>query len=385
MGNKIKAEIIADSICPRGHRLTTFVLTFPRFILAELNTHRLFSRNSASSRAIPFEKMVKMVQEDPFIPIAWQKDHKGMQGNEYLDPSTVAHLAANRAWLRARDNAVKEAKELNNDKMANVTKQLCNRLLEPFMWHTVILTATEFDNFFELRCPQYEVFNKVYRSKADVCKEEGKVKMMNYLYEKDKGGFDQFIESSEDSTEIDYTKFYDHIGWYKINKGQSEIRMMQLAECMWDTRSESTPKQLQKKEWHIPFGDNIKTSTLKKLLGLSGIGGAAQITFDIEEERIQEAKIKIATARCARVSYLNFEGKDDYEADIKLYDNLLKSGHFSPFEHCARVMDSEEYNNYYKGYLCDNGTQTYAYPESKGWCNNFRGFIQQRHLIENGN
>ena len=81
---KIEAKIIADSINQQGDRITTYLLTFPRFILAELNTHRMFSRNSASSRAIPFEKMVKMVQEDPFIPIAWQKDHKGMQGTEYF-------------------------------------------------------------------------------------------------------------------------------------------------------------------------------------------------------------------------------------------------------------------------------------------------------------
>ena len=115
-------------------------------------THRVFSRNSASSRAIPFKTMLKMVEEDPFIPIAWQKDHKGMQGTEYLDnklPSATAE------WLRARNQAIRFAKELNNSH--DVTKQLCNRLLEPFMWHTVLLTATEFENFFELRMPCYEI------------------------------------------------------------------------------------------------------------------------------------------------------------------------------------------------------------------------------------
>ena len=73
MATKISAKILADSISPQGMRITSYLLTYPRFIHAELMTHRLFSRNSASSRAIPFEKMVKMVQEDPFIPIAWQK------------------------------------------------------------------------------------------------------------------------------------------------------------------------------------------------------------------------------------------------------------------------------------------------------------------------
>jgi hypothetical protein len=79
----IQRKNIADSKNEFGNRLTTFVLTFPRIVLAEFNTHRMISKNSASSRAIPFKKMLKMVQENPFIPIKWMKDHSGMQGNEY--------------------------------------------------------------------------------------------------------------------------------------------------------------------------------------------------------------------------------------------------------------------------------------------------------------
>ena len=129
---KISAEIVADSISPQGHRITTFLLTYPRFIHGELMTHRLFSRNSASSRAIPFNKMVQMVKEDPFIPIAWQKDHKGMQGTEYMigedtDQSEIL-------WNVSKNEAINTAIELHNH---GVTKQLGNRLLEPVMWHTV--------------------------------------------------------------------------------------------------------------------------------------------------------------------------------------------------------------------------------------------------------
>ena len=72
--NQIKAEVLARSINPQGDELITYLLVYPRFIHSELMTHRMFSRNSASSRAIPFERMVKMVEEDPFIPIAWQKE-----------------------------------------------------------------------------------------------------------------------------------------------------------------------------------------------------------------------------------------------------------------------------------------------------------------------
>ena len=152
MKKQIKAEIVADSISPQGNRITTFLLTYPRIIHAELMTHRLFSRNSASSRAIPFEKMLKMVEEDPFIPIAWQKEHKGMQGTEYItDPLEIQFATSN--WLTARKDAIRWAEALNgNNSYPSVTKQLCNRLLEPFMWTTMLITGSKegWDNFFNL-------------------------------------------------------------------------------------------------------------------------------------------------------------------------------------------------------------------------------------------
>lgn len=144
----IQAEVVADSISLSGHRIVTFVLTFPRIILAEFNTHRAFSRNSASSRAIPFSKMVNSVMENPFIPIAWQKHHKGMQGFDYHEEDECPFLVYK--WLTARDKAVEHAQELYS---LDVTKQICNRILEPFMWHKVICTTTMdgLTNFFRLR------------------------------------------------------------------------------------------------------------------------------------------------------------------------------------------------------------------------------------------
>ena len=148
----IQAKIVADSLAPNGARLTTLEIVFPRYILAELNTHRLFSKNSASSRAIPFNKMVKEVQENPFIPYAWQKDHKGMQGSEYIGDTLKGNNI--REWLFARDSAVNHAITLNT---LNTTKQLANRLLEPFMYHKVLISATEWENFMALRTPIYEI------------------------------------------------------------------------------------------------------------------------------------------------------------------------------------------------------------------------------------
>jgi len=139
-------KIILDSISPAKVRLTTFEVTLPRIVLAEFNTHRMLSRNSASSRAIPVEKMLKKVTEDPFIPIYWGKNQKGMQAEEEL--TEELQNEAQKEWLRGRDSAVYHVERMLE---VGIHKQITNRLLEPFLWHTIICTATEWENFFNLR------------------------------------------------------------------------------------------------------------------------------------------------------------------------------------------------------------------------------------------
>ena len=104
-----------------------------------------------------------MVEDDPFIPIAWQKHHSGMQGNEYVENPNYCV----QEWLKTRDLVIEQAERLYTgsgidngtayDGQPQVTKQLCNRLLEPFMWHTTLCTFTESENFFNLRLPIYEI------------------------------------------------------------------------------------------------------------------------------------------------------------------------------------------------------------------------------------
>lgn len=79
-------RVLKDSVAPCGKRLTTWELTYPRFVHAELMTHRLFSRNSASSRAIPTEKLIERVEKDPAMPIFWGKNQKGMQAEVEMSP-----------------------------------------------------------------------------------------------------------------------------------------------------------------------------------------------------------------------------------------------------------------------------------------------------------
>lgn len=331
---KIQAKVIADSKNEFDNRITTMVVTFPRFILAELNTHRMMSRNSASSRAIPFEKMLQSVSNNPFVPIAFQKDHKGMQGTEYLEGEELNNALSN--WGKACDRAIEAAKILAEN---GVTKQLCNRLLEPFMWHTVIITATEWENFFALRCPKYEDGMFYQRSKKD------------------------WIKSFKGNRNISLDNF-EGVPWLEINKGQAEIHMMTLAEAMWDAYNESTPKELIAGEWHIPFGDNIPTEQLLKIA----------TPTDLMHKLPNDLRIKIATARCARVSYtvVGEEGKEpNYENDIKLHDRLAESGHWSPFEHCAQTMKEYDFN--YDGLT------------PFGMSGNFQGFKQYRKTFNNEN
>jgi thymidylate synthase ThyX len=138
-------------------------VTVPRFILAEFNTHRVFSRNSASSRAIPVERRIAQVRESPFVPEAFTKNRKGMQATGSLEDRDAED--ARNAWLRAAENACHEAQNLMN---LGVHKQHANRILEPYVWHTVVVSATEWENFFALRThkdaqPEMQIVAKMMR------------------------------------------------------------------------------------------------------------------------------------------------------------------------------------------------------------------------------
>jgi thymidylate synthase ThyX len=274
-------KVLADSRSPAGYRLTTLEATFPRFVLAEFNTHRVFSRNSASSRAIPIAKQLRRVIEDPYVPIEFGSNQPGMQAGPAL--AGEKREAAEREWLGARDEAVRRVLGLVTDpsvisadddlleildrvdaatrdrtrpeEWLNVHKQVANRLLEPFMWHTVIVTSTEWDNFWNLRCHP---------------------------------------------------------------DAQPEIRL--IAERMRAAMDASDPAELDWDEWHLPL---VRPE-------------------DREEAASGEDLIKVSVGRCARVSYLTHAGVRDLQADIDLHQRLLDSGHMSPLEHPAQPLSPAE-------------------------------------------
>ncbi len=291
-----QATVLADSISPDGYRLTTLEVTFPRFILAEFNTHRVFSRNSASSRAIPVTKQLRRILENPFVPIEFGSNQPGMQAGAPL--TGHAHAEAKDEWLRARDDAVRHVLGLTmtpgsigpDDELLpaleeieeavregtrpsdwlNVHKQVANRLLEPFMWHTVIVTATEWDNFWHLR---------------------------------------------------------DH------PEAQPEIQL--IARKMKEECEGSLPARVEWGGWHLPLIRDEDRSD--------------------PEIRSEIDLAKVSVGRCARVSYLTHAGKRDLSADLELYERLTTSGHMSPLEHPARPLgpsgaESELWSGNFRGW-----------------------------------
>lgn len=370
---KISAEVVADSLSPQGDRLTSLVLTYPRIIHSEMMTHRMFSRNASSSRAVPVDKMIKAVRENTFCPLEFQKSHKGMQGSEYF--TGVERQECINLWLESAELALQQAEKM---KAKGISKQIINRILEPYQYYTVLITGSKegWDNFFELRNSVY-IFhdldgdNKEYhfKSKRDVIKRFGE---------------SEWVEGEYDKPLKNLTK----LDWHKLNKGQAEIHMMMLSEKIYDAMNESTPKQLQAGEWHIPFGDKLEQA-LPYYVGTKG--------YDLlANNRLtgNELYVKISTAMAARTSYtvIGDEKEIDYERMIGLHDKLIAQNppHSSPMEHCARAMNDEEYQSFRKGEhevdLLDNSENAYWHIEADsgepGWCRNYHGFIQYRHLVE---
>ncbi len=183
-------DILADSTGPYSPRLTSFQITFPRVILAEVNTHRSLSKSSASSRAIPFARLLKNVLDDPYIPERWSKAGPGMSEAGWLGGDDA--LTANLRWLEARDLAIIKAVGMlcpadraglyekihavagwrdiiaaTEPPTFSVHKQDINRLLEPWCWVTQVITGTEvgWSNFFALRTHKdaHPAFRKLAR------------------------------------------------------------------------------------------------------------------------------------------------------------------------------------------------------------------------------
>lgn len=280
-----ETRIVLDSVSEAGKRITTLATRMPRCILAEANTHRVFSRNSRSSRAVPVKKLIQEVIDNPYIPVKWGKNQKGMQAGEecdelikygeqsfktgdkqYFVPITYTNEDG---WLHGRDLMVELATAFSE---AGYHKQIVNRLLEPWAWVDTLITSTEWDNFFGLRCHP-----------------------------------------------------------------DADPAMEKTAESIYQAYSKSTPKLLKYGEWHLPFISEEDWDICHKYS--DGLFEAQELEhyrpsiYQSEDNLVK----KLSVARCARISYKPFDGNDSIEAELDRYDLLVGSSpvHASPAEHQA--------------------------------------------------
>lgn len=139
------ATMVKHSVTRGGSEIATLSLVYPRFVHSEFMTHRAFSRNAMSSRAVPVSKMIAQVREQPAMPIHWGANQPGMQANGEIDHQGDAVALWNLAARQAADTA----ERMN---ALGLHKQVVNRILEPFQWMRTVVTSTEWENFFSLRC-----------------------------------------------------------------------------------------------------------------------------------------------------------------------------------------------------------------------------------------
>lgn len=140
----ISAKILADSVNPSGVRMTTMEIEYPRFILAELNTHRMLSKNSASSRAIPARKLREHIKQHPAVPVHWGQNQPGMKARtQIMEVPRALNL-----WHTALDSAIYYHQSLE---ATGLHKQVANRIVEPWMTMKTVISGTEWANFWHLR------------------------------------------------------------------------------------------------------------------------------------------------------------------------------------------------------------------------------------------
>lgn len=160
----ISAKVIADSISEAGIRITTLEVEAPRIILAEINTHNAISKNCSSSRAIPIAKMLKQVRDNGFTPLYWGKKQSGMQAENELGEYELK--TAQYFWDAAKVKAIESVQAMSD---IGLHKQIANRVTEPFQMVKQVLTATDWDNFYNLRVhpdAQPEILMLVYKMYA---------------------------------------------------------------------------------------------------------------------------------------------------------------------------------------------------------------------------
>jgi hypothetical protein len=313
----ISATIIADSISPDDVRITTFELEYPRFIHAEFMTHRLFSRNAASSRAIPVAKAIELVKEKTAMPIHWGKNQPGMSAKEECDArigdTGFGGASRESTWSSVRDRVILYAEAYAK---AGYHKQIVNRLLEPFTMIKVVVTATEYDNFFWLR-----------------------------------------------------------------NHPDAQPEIAELARVMWEEYTNrdidlgsiiaTRTAFLSVGDWHVPYYRE----------GFWAFSQTNEYDVAVDDYNVTlEDALAISASCCAQVSYRKLDDSMEKARDIFKRLVESKPVHASPFEHQATPISFTYDEAGDKTHIWQEGI-THQDRYNEVWSGNFRSWIQHRQLI----
>lgn len=321
----IKATVLADSLAEgTTNRLTTFEIEVPRIIWSEFLTHRMFSRNAASSRAIPFAKMQEQLTGRP---VRFGAANKGMQDKgedfegfvlgddvEYEGNIGCSAYSPEEAWEEAKRDAIKWSERFYK---AGYAKQVYNRICEPFQMIKGVISATEFDNWF----------------------------------------------------------------WLRDDKA-ADPTIAELARVMLEAKNASVPQVLKAGEWHLPYVDwdfdSAYGSARNQLFWLDNAVDTASIST--------EQAIKVSAARSAAVSFRNNDY--GLEKCLEVYERLVgdERKHSSALEHQATPMKTPTatYSNLNDGSVWRDGV-SHMDKDGSMWSGNFRGFVQHRKTIAGEN
>jgi hypothetical protein len=282
----ISAKLVAGSIGKEnGVKLATMEIEYPRVLLAEFNTHRVFSRNGKSSRAVPFKRMVDDLRKNFFSPLQWLQNQPGMVATEVMSPEDSADCDV--IWEEAMADMIYHATRLNEK---NASKQYVNRLLEPFGMTKTLVSSTRWGNFFKLRdhkdaVPEFQLLAALMKEQFD---------------------HGEFVERSA----------HNPIGGWHLPYISNEERITVPMEVELGLFSD--PREIPTSV----FG-NMKSLIAPPDIGLTSPG--------------MRTLLMMCVARCCRLSYGNFDGEpttveQDRATFLKLANDPL---HASPMEHAA--------------------------------------------------
>lgn len=290
---QIEAKVLSRSRGVDAPPLTSFQLRYPLQVHAELMTHRVFSRNARSSRAVPTARMIQEVQTSPFVPRYWGANQKGMQATEECsnvvwltdESGDRGWLTNEDGWLWARDRAVEAAEAFAK---AGYHKQIANRLLAPFLHIDVVLTTVDLSNWFALR-----------------------------------------------------------------DDKAAEPHIRDLAVAMKEAVEDyGQPAFLNQGQWHLPYLVELHEKA-KGCVGYSAEPGDRRVRFTQPGERVLDAETAraVSVTRCAQVSYTPFhEAKLTVEEEVARHDALISARpmHASPAEHQAtpdRIIGTDRFGD----------------------------------------